>query len=148
VLSEHVRGSSRSAVLCEETVQNASPHQPPPRSMEPQPGCMSGAAHEEVMEEHAPHTVRHPITEAEVRDGWDTLVNRYWLQCTDCQRWRNAPKAVRDEVSGCMRPPCLRSIAGASPYTTHVPCIRAPHLMLMCVGYAGGGFWWDDSVDL
>jgi hypothetical protein len=148
LLSEHVRGSSRSAVLCEETVQNASPHQPPPRSMEPQPGCMSGAAHEEVMEEHAPHTVRHPITEAEARDGWDTLVNRYWLQCTDCQRWRNAPKAVRDEVSGCMRPPCLRSIAGASPYTTHVPCTRAPHLMLMCVGYAGGGFWWDDSVDL
>jgi hypothetical protein len=100
LLSEHVRGSTRSAVLCGETgQQHASPHQPSPRSMEPQTECMSGTAHEEETEELAPHTVCYPITKAEISDGWDTLVNRYWLQCSDCHRWRNVPKAVRDEVS-------------------------------------------------
>jgi hypothetical protein len=93
LLSEHVRGSTRSAVL------HASPHQPSPRSMEQQTGGMSGAAHEEETEELAPYSLRYPITEAEISDGWDTLVNKYWLQCTDCHRWRNVPEAVRYEVS-------------------------------------------------
>ena len=57
------------------------------------------APHEEETEELAPHTVCYPITKADISDGWDTLVNRYWLQCSDCHRWRNVPKAVRDEVS-------------------------------------------------
>ena len=41
------------------------------------------------------HSVPYPISEAEIKQGWDTLVNKYWLQCTRCQRWRNVPEAVR-----------------------------------------------------
>ena len=50
----------------------------------------------------AARNVPYPITEEEVCDGWDTLINKCWLQCADCNRWRNVPKAVRDEVS-CIR---------------------------------------------
>ena len=47
---------------------------------------------------------QYPLSEEEMQDGWDTLVNKCWLQCANsgCKRWRNVPRAVRDRVS----PPC------------------------------------------
>lgn len=56
----------------------------------------------EVEEERLPAATprrSYPISEAEEADGWDTLINQCWLQCSDCNRWRNVPKEVRDEVS-------------------------------------------------
>jgi hypothetical protein len=70
LLSEHVRGATRSAVLCGETGQRADPHQPSPRSMEPQTECMSGAGllpTESVLGEQAvaaPPSPSTPPTEA------------------------------------------------------------------------------------
>jgi hypothetical protein len=58
----------------------------------------AAAMDEEEPQEQAPP---YPITQAEISDGWDTLVNRSWLQCDECHRWRAVPKAVRDEVSVC-----------------------------------------------
>ena len=62
---------------------------------------------EEVKEERlaaTPRDMPYPISEEEKTDGWDTLINKYWLKCNnrDCERWRNVPKAIHDEVS-CLR---------------------------------------------
>ena len=142
LLSEYVRVPTRSAVLCGERMQLASPRQPSlpclaPQSMgggaqvllpmegvvaqeaapslstalteaqeaQPDTGCSAGeqehVAMEEVTEEQGTHThsVPYPISEVEIEQGWDTLVNKYWLRCSGCQRWRNVPEAVRHEVS-------------------------------------------------
>jgi hypothetical protein len=44
---------------------------------------------------------QYPLSEEEMQDGWDTLVNKCWLRCDNsgCKRWRNVPKAVRDKAS-------------------------------------------------
>ena len=59
---------------------------------------------EERLAAATPRDMPYPITDKEKLDGWDTLVNKYWLQCAtcDCRRWRNVPKAIHDEVS-CLR---------------------------------------------
>jgi hypothetical protein len=59
---------------------------------------------EEVKEERlaaTPRDMPYPISEEEKTDGWDTLINKCWLKCNnrDCERWRNVPKAIHDEVS-------------------------------------------------
>jgi hypothetical protein len=43
--------------------------------------------------------VPYPISREKAAVGWDSLVNKCWLQCDACNRWRNAPKAVRNAVS-------------------------------------------------
>ena len=39
-----------------------------------------------------------PLSEQEIQHGWNTLMNKCWLQCADCNRWRNVPEEVRDKV--------------------------------------------------
>jgi hypothetical protein len=56
------------------------------------------AATDERLAAATPRDMPYPISEEERLDGWDTLINKCWLQCADCNRWRNAPKAIRDEV--------------------------------------------------
>ena len=70
-----------------EALQPLSPRQPSPPNQE-RPG----------VDVQATLNVPYPITEKETRLGWDTLLNRCWLQCTACDRWRNVPKTVRDGV--------------------------------------------------
>ena len=61
---------------------------------------------EEVKEERlaaaTPRDMPYPITDKEKLDGWDTLINKCWLKCNNCRRWRNVPRAIHDEVS-CLR---------------------------------------------
>jgi hypothetical protein len=79
----------------------------------------AAAMDEEEPQEQAPP---YPITKAETLDGWDTLVNRFWLQCTDCHRWRNVPKAVRDEVRAgaiALHAPSQCSLIHPTTHTCH-----------------------------
>jgi hypothetical protein len=39
----------------------------------------------------------YPLNQSEIDQGWDTLITKYWLQCTECNCWRSVPKAVRDK---------------------------------------------------
>jgi len=60
--------------------------------------------------------VPYPLSLRETQDGWDTLMNKCWLQCADCKRWRNVPEEVRDKVRvafACM----LRRLLPRSWYT-------------------------------
>jgi hypothetical protein len=54
---------------------------------------------EERLAAATPRDMPYPISKEEKLDGWDTLINKYWLQCVTCERWRNVPKVVHDEVS-------------------------------------------------
>jgi hypothetical protein len=50
----------------------------------------------EKKQEHTPGP--YPLTVAEIGEGWNTLINKCWLPCADCNRWRNVPMAVRNTV--------------------------------------------------
>ena len=39
-----------------------------------------------------------PLSEQDTQHGWNTLMNKCWLQCAHCNRWRNVPEEVRDKV--------------------------------------------------
>jgi hypothetical protein len=54
---------------------------------------------EERLAAATPRVMPYPISEEEKTDGWNTLINQCWLQCVTCERWRNVPKVVHDEVS-------------------------------------------------
>ena len=63
---------------------------------------------EERLAAATPRDMPYPISKKETLEGWDTLINKCWLQCATCRRWRNAPKAVHEEVS-------LRNLHSAHP---------------------------------
>jgi hypothetical protein len=50
-----------------------------------------------IKQEHTPG-MPYPLTKAEIEKGWNTLMNKSWLQCHLCDCWRNVPKSVHDVV--------------------------------------------------
>jgi hypothetical protein len=63
--------------------------------------CVDHMEEEEAAATEEPPTARNvpcPLSEQEMQHGWNTLVNKCWLQCADCNRWRNVPEEVRDKV--------------------------------------------------
>ena len=61
-----------------------------------------GALEEETTEARlaAARNAPYPISKKECLQGWDTLIHKCWLRCTNdaCNRWGSVPEAVRDEV--------------------------------------------------
>jgi hypothetical protein len=118
---------------------------------------------EEVKEERlaaTPRDMPYPISEEEKTDGWDTLINKCWLKCNnrDCERWRNVPKAIHDEVS-CVTAshPSLRCplhrwrVLGGNVHCSHCSHgyaqVLTRVLPRICV-YAGDELCWGVVLDL
>jgi hypothetical protein len=51
----------------------------------------------QIKQEHTPG-MPYPLNQHYIDIGWDTMINKCWLRCADCECWRNVPKAVRDKV--------------------------------------------------
>ena len=63
--------------------------------------CVDHMEVEQKAATEEPPTARNvpcPLSEQEMQHGWNTLMNKCWLQCADCNRWRNVPEEVRDMV--------------------------------------------------
>ena len=74
---------------------------PPAQSPPPPPQCTVTTEVDQEAATEEPSVARNvpcPLSEQEIQHGWNTLMNKCWLQCADCNRWRNVPEEVRDKV--------------------------------------------------